>query len=74
MISCEKATTICCKTQYREAGFRERLQLWFHLLSCRQCAAFSRKNRALTEVCRKASIKHLSPEEKAAMKERLKTS
>ena len=71
MISCEKAALICNKTQYREAGLKERWQLWLHLLVCKTCASFSNNNKKLTDLCNQASLKALSPDEKAAMKERL---
>ncbi|MGB5315996.1 MAG: hypothetical protein WBN56_08330 [Robiginitalea sp.] len=73
MISCDKAAVICSKTQYREAGFRERLQLWMHLLVCKTCTSFSRKNGKLTNLCDQAVIKTLSPEEKSRLKSRLQS-
>jgi len=72
MISCDKAAVICSKTQYREAGFRERFELWMHLLICKSCTAFSRKNKQLTELCDQANIKTLSVEEKSRLKLRLR--
>lgn len=74
MISCEEAATICTKSQYKEAGLGERTQLWLHLLVCKACASFSRKNRELTRACEQAALKALTPQEKAVMKERLKRS
>ena len=60
MISCDEAAIICSKTQYREAGFWERLQLRMHLLICKTCPSFSRKNRQLSNLCDQAVIKTLS--------------
>ncbi|HSR60321.1 MAG TPA: hypothetical protein VLL47_06170 [Robiginitalea sp.] len=71
MISCEQATTICHKSQYREAGWGERFQLWLHLLHCRGCSRFSLRNRKLTDLCNQASLRQLSTREKDAMKRRL---
>jgi len=71
MISCEQATTICTKSQYREAGILERLQLRLHLLYCKSCARFSLKNRKLTDLCDRASLQKLTDPEKEAMKRRL---
>lgn len=68
MISCEQATTICTKSQYREAGARERFQLWLHLLFCRSCAHFTRKNRKLTDLCNRAPLQRLSEPEKEELK------
>jgi hypothetical protein len=72
MISCEKAQTICTKTQYREASLYEKAQLFIHILYCKACAEFSRKNKRLTELMRRAAAKPLSGEEKNAMKQQLK--
>jgi hypothetical protein len=72
MITCDEASIICSKSQYREAGPGERLRLWMHLFVCKRCAAFSKKNRELTQLCSRASLKTLSPEEKDRLKARLK--
>ena len=73
MITCEEASIICSKSQYREAGLRERLQLRIHLFLCNPCASFSRKNRKLSQLCSKASVKTLSPEDKDRIKDLLKS-
>lgn len=71
MISCEKAAIISNKKQYNEATFGERLNLWLHLLICKVCTKFQKKNKQLTSLCNKAEIKVLSTEEKLEMKEQL---
>jgi len=71
MISCEKAAIICNKKQYNEATVGERFSLWFHLLICKICAKFQKKNKQLTSLCDKAEIEVLTSEEKAKMKEKL---
>ncbi|MEJ2162600.1 MAG: hypothetical protein P8X60_04580 [Robiginitalea sp.] len=68
MISCKEAAFISSKNQYREANLKERIQLWMHLLACKACAAFARRNKQLTQLCKEASVKMLSPEEKKEMK------
>lgn len=72
MISCEEAQTICHKNQYREATLRERWRLWLHLIRCRSCAGFSRKNTKLTDLCDQASLRELSEEDKEGIKNRLR--
>jgi len=71
MISCDEAVTICHKNQYREASLAERLRLWAHLIVCRQCARFTRKNSRLTDLCNQASLHVLPEEEKEKLKQRL---
>ncbi len=71
MISCEKATTICNKAQYKEATFIEKLKLKYHLWICKTCAKHSKKNTQFTALCQKAQISSLSESDKAKMKEQL---
>nr|WP_299532836.1 hypothetical protein [Ulvibacterium sp.] len=71
MISCEKAASICNKTQYREATFMEKIKLKIHLLICKTCSAFTKKNTKLTALCEKANLHSLSEGEKIKMKQRL---
>ncbi len=71
MISCEKAAIICNKTQYKEASFMEKLKLRFHLLMCKTCSAFTKKNSELTSICDKANLNGLSASDKAKMKQEL---
>lgn len=71
MITCDEAVTICDKNQYREAGLRQRWQLWMHLLICKHCASYSRKNRRLSELCREAKMRQLSDQEKEHIRKNL---
>ena len=71
MISCEEATTLCNKTQYKETTFFERLKLKFHLLVCKTCAKFSKQNAQLTTLCDKANLQSLTEQEKVEMKTQL---
>ena len=72
MISCDEARIICHKTQYDDASFFEVLKLKFHLLICKACSAFSRKNTKLTTLCEEATMSNLSEEEKLDMKQRIR--
>tara|TARA_R110002049_G_scaffold190967_2_gene359738 strand:+ start:40104 stop:40331 length:228 start_codon:yes stop_codon:yes gene_type:complete len=72
MISCEKAAMICDKMQYKEASLKEKIQLKFHLLICKTCSVFSKKNTQLTSLCQKADLHSLSQSEKLKMKKELK--
>ncbi|PKA99004.1 hypothetical protein B0O79_2702 [Flavobacteriaceae bacterium MAR_2009_75] len=71
MISCEKAAIICNKTQYREATFFEKVKLRFHLLVCRTCSKFSKKNTHFTSLCDQANLQSLSNKDKELMKNKL---
>lgn len=71
MITCEEAAIICHKTQYKEATFWERMSLKFHLIMCKICPQFSKKNTKLTQLCEKSKLYALSEEEKLKMKLKL---
>ncbi|AWX43855.1 hypothetical protein HME9304_00846 [Flagellimonas maritima] len=71
-ISCEQASTICNKSQYQEASFWEIQKLKLHILMCKTCAKFSRKNTVLTSLCDKAGLSILSENDKDEMRKKLK--
>ncbi len=76
-ISCDEATTICTKNQYKEASFFELIKLNIHLLRCKICGLYSKQNGKLTEMCNKHlqkddCEKKLSKDDKEALKEKLK--
>lgn len=71
MRNCKKAEIICTKIQYREATFYEKIQIWVHLLMCRSCKTFIKKNSKLTSLCDQANLKTLPLEEKKKMKNTL---
>ncbi len=71
MISCDKAAIICNKSQYGEASFMDKMKFKFHLLMCKTCSAFTKKNTKLTVLCEKANLKGLSEQEKLKMKDQL---
>ena len=71
MISCEKAAIICNKAQYNEASIMEKLKLRWHILLCRVCNAYVKKNVKLTTLCRKAPLYGLTEAEKEGIRDRL---
>ena len=68
IMNCEEAQQICTKNQYKEAAWREKLGLLMHLLICRTCGAFSKKNARLTQLCDQASLHSLSKSDKERLK------
>ncbi len=72
MITCEQAAIICDKAQYREASLLESVKLWFHLITCRICSQYSKKNEKLTTLCQQARLHGFSGEEKQQLKQQLK--
>ena len=67
-ITCEEASSICDKSQYKEATFWDIVKLRIHLLYCKACKAYSKKNSGLTSMCDRAGLTVLSKDEKERMK------
>ncbi len=77
-ITCDEATTICDKNQYKEATFLEKVKLNIHFLQCKICKMYTKQNLLLSVFYKKHAksckeIKHcLSVEEKEHLKQKLK--
>lgn len=71
-ISCEEAQSICDKSQYKESGLWDIIKLRFHLLTCKKCKGYSKKNSELTTLCERAGLTMLSEDDKKKMKRDLK--
>jgi hypothetical protein len=50
IITCDEASTICDKSQYKESTFLERLKLNFHILICKVCALYVKQNRKMSHL------------------------
>ena len=78
MISCNEATSICDKSQYKEASFWDKIRLSIHLLLCKHCAVYSKQNNTMTRLFKmnsnacKSKENCLTTVEKIALKEVLK--
>jgi hypothetical protein len=70
-ITCQQAAIICNKTQYREASIFEILKLRLHILLCKACHKYVKRNTKLSELCKKAQLQALSDSEKESIKKRL---
>ncbi len=67
-ISCQEASNICNKSQYKEASFWDIIKLRIHLLYCKACKQYSKKNSELTSMCDRAGLTMLTKDEKERMK------
>lgn len=77
-ITCEEATTISDKNQYKEASFFEKIQLNFHLLMCKYCSLYEKQNKTLTNLFKskatscKHESHHITEQDKILLKKELK--
>lgn len=54
MLSCREVTRKIATEELAEAGWRERMAVWMHLLICRFCRRYARQIRALGRFARQA--------------------
>lgn len=70
-LKCDDAANLCDKSQYKEAGFFDKLMLRIHLLMCKLCRSYSQRNVILTNTIKSANIKTLTLEDKQLLKKKL---
>lgn len=56
LITCDEGTTICDKSQYKEASFYELVQLNLHIFMCKICSLYSRQNRKMSKFYKMNSL------------------
>lgn len=70
-LKCDEAASVCDKSQYKEIGFFDKLMLKVHLLMCKLCRSYSKKNVELTKTIKSANLKTLSLQDKQRLKKKL---
>ena len=76
-ITCDEATTICDKSQYKEASLFEKIQLNWHIFKCKVCSMYVKQNKRMTDLFKmkssdcKEETKCLSNSEKETIKREL---
>jgi glutamate synthase domain-containing protein 2 len=77
-LSCDEATCICDKSQYKEASFFEKIKLNLHLLLCKKCGMYTKQNGIMSKCIEKYKHREhqkkccLSAEEKGVIEQQLK--
>ena len=67
-LTCDEATTICDKNQYKEAFFLDRIKLSFHFLSCKFCKQYTKHNNLISSLI-KGNKESLCAQKKSFLKE-----
>ena len=70
-LECHEANHICDKSQYNEASFWEKVRLNIHLIYCRACREYTRRNTKLTKAYQDPRVNTVNKEEKADLQELL---
>ncbi|GAA4805651.1 hypothetical protein [Litoribaculum gwangyangense] len=68
LIPCDEANHTCDKTQYKEATLWEKIKLNIHLIYCRACRDYTKKNTKLTSKIKVSKIDCLDKKVKETMK------
>jgi hypothetical protein len=77
-LTCDEATLICDKNQYKEATFWEKIKLNLHVFLCKKCGLYSKQNSIMTTCYKKHKNNKtmyndcLCEEEKKAMNKEFK--
>ena len=78
-LTCDEATAICDKSQYKEASLWEKIKLNIHLFVCKKCGLYSKQNKVMSTCYQKLKamelnkMPNLNQEEKEFMERELKT-
>ncbi len=70
-LKCHEAASVCDRTQYCEASFFDKLSLKLHLVLCKLCRSYAKRNKKLTKTLDAANIKTLEPADKQKLKNEL---
>jgi len=74
MTTCDEATAISDKDQYKEATSWELIKLGFHTMMCKSCKVYTIQNKSLTKIieykaiAEKKALKTLSDTDKVNLK------
>lgn len=63
-LECHEANHICDKNQYKEASFKEKIILTFHLIYCRACREYTKRNVQLTKLMGNKKVSSMNNMEK----------
>ena len=68
-LECHEANHICDKNQYKEASFLEKMKLTIHLIYCRACREYTKRNMQLTKLVNNKKVSSLNQSEKEILQE-----
>jgi len=71
-LSCDDAQHCCDKTQYNEASLLEKIKLNIHLIYCKACRTYTKKNTKLTKVLNRSTSQTMENSEKQSLEELFK--
>lgn len=70
-IGCEKALYCCDQKEYKEAGFLARWKFKLHLIFCKACRKYAKKNAQLSTLLLRAALQRPTKAEKEDLRKRI---
>ena len=77
-ITCDEATKICDKSQYKESSLSEKIQINIHFLSCKICRLYTKQNTKMSSLFKinsldcKSKVNCMTDADKEILKKQLK--
>jgi len=68
-LECHEANHLCDKNQYKETSFLERVRLIIHLIYCKACREYTKRNVKLTKLINNPKVNTLEESQKECLKE-----
>ena len=68
-LECQEANHLCDKNQYKETSFLEKVKLIIHLIYCKACRKYTKKNVQLTKLTQNPKVNTLEDSQKECIKE-----
>lgn len=68
-LECHEANHICDKNQYKEASFKEKIILTIHLIYCRACREYTKRNTQLSKLIRNPKVDSMNTTEKESLQQ-----
>ncbi len=68
-LECHEANHLCDKNQYKETTFWEKVRLTVHLIYCRACREYTKRNVQLTKLIKSPKVNTLEDSQRHAIQE-----
>ena len=65
---CSEANHVCDKSQYKESSFWEKIKLNIHILYCKTCREYTKKNNKLTSIISNSKVTCMDRNDKENLK------
>lgn len=67
-LKCHESNHLCDKNQYKDTTFWEKVKLTIHLIYCRACRQYTKRNVQLTKLIKNPKVRTLEESQRNAIK------